>query len=190
MSFDDLFICDPQMIPHRDEVERIWDFCKLEAQATFGERSVDLPSVLRLRDTPSYPETVRKHDVIVVHLTTKRSRTGYLFEAAHEAVHWLDHIRNDDGESYLLEGIAVAFSIRMVARHWGEEARAKQTLLPKYQRAWALAASVDTDAVRLGRRLRLSQDSLVNIKPQAILEHYPEVPAAIVMKALEVFPRS
>ncbi len=176
------------MVPDEREVHLIFWECLSSAEATFGARSPGWQYKVQLRDTPAYPETViAGTELVCVWLTKGRSRVGYLYEAGHEAVHCLNPGPSD--ATYLEEGVAAAFSRLLVSSRFGQLGLEKTMLTKDYSNALKMASAIDTDIVRLGRRLRGHVGSLRDVSTAAIRELYPRSPDSTVQQILEAFPR-
>ena len=176
------------MVPDKREVHLIFWECLSSAEATFGARSLGWQYKVQLRDTPAYPETViAGTELVCVWLTKGRSRVGYLYEAGHEAVHCLNPGPSD--ATYLEEGVAAAFSRLLVSSRFGQLGLEKTMLTKDYSNALKMASAIDTDIVRLGRRLRGHVGSLRDVSTAAIRELYPRSPDSTVQQILEAFPR-
>ena len=158
------------------------------AEATFGTRSPGWQYIVRLRDTPPYPETVIiGSELVCVWLTKERSRVGYLYEAGHEAVHCLNPGSPD--ATYLEEAVAAAFSRWLVSSRFGQLGLEQTMLTKDYSSALQMASAIDRDVVRLGRRLRGHIGSLREVSFAAIRELYPRPPDSTVQQILKAFPR-
>ena len=106
-------------IPPERDIHDTFRECLSQAEAAFGARCPGWQYAVRLRDSPSLPETVvTSIDMVTVWLTKERSRVGYLFEAGHEVVHCLNPGPPDS--TYLEEAVATAFSRRLVFSRFGQ----------------------------------------------------------------------
>ena len=158
------------------------------AEATFGTRSPGWQYNVQLRDTPPYPETVIVGtELVCVWLTKERSRVGFVYEAGHEAVHCLNPGSPD--ATHLEEAVAAAFSRWLVSSRFGQLGLEQTMLTKDYSNALQMASAIDTDVVRLGRRLRGHIGSLREVSSAAIRELYPRSPDSTVQQILEAFPR-
>ena len=141
------------LVPDEREVHHIFLECLSMAEATFGTRSPGWQYNVQLRDTPPYPETVIVGtELVCVWLTKERSRVGFVYEAGHEAVHCLNPGSPD--ATHLEEAVAAAFSRWLVSSRFGQLGLEQTMLTKDYSNALQMASAIDTDVVRLGRRLR------------------------------------
>ena len=158
------------------------------AEATFGTRSPGWQYNVQLRDTPPYPETVIVGtELVCVWLTKERSRVGFVYEAGHEVVHCLNPGSPD--ATHLEEAVAAAFSRWLVSSRFGQLGLEQTMLTKDYSNALQMVSAIDTDVVRLGRRLRGHIGSLREVSSAAIRELYPRSPDSTVQQILEAFPR-
>lgn len=175
-------------IPLDDEIRVTVDYCLAAAGEAFGALEAGWDYEVKLRATPAYPETVVVGPGKVrINLTADCSRVGYVFEAGHEAVHCLNPCNH--GETFLEEAVAVAFSLRVTETRFGRTGLDRCKLTQDYERALRLAATIDDDVVRLGRRLRGHVGNLRKVGLAAVKELYPHTPESIVRQILEAFPR-
>ena len=175
-------------VPPEPEIHNTFRECLSKAVAAFGPPSHGWQYAVLLRDPPSLPETVVTGiDMVTVWLSRERSRVGYLFEAGHEVVHCLNPGPPD--ATYLEEAVATAFSRLLVHSRFGQTGLASTELTSEYSLALAMAASVDWDIVRLGRRLRYQVGSLRKTRPETVLGLYPRAPGSTVHLMLRKFPR-
>ena len=176
------------MVPDEREVHDIFWECLSMAEATFGTRGPGWQYIVRLRDTPPYPETVTiGTELVCVWLTKERSRVGYLYEAGHEAVHCLNPGSPD--ATYLEEAVAAAFSRWLVFSRFGQVGLEQTMVTEDYSSALQMASAFDRDVVRLGRRLRGHTGSLREVYPAAIRELYPRSSGSTIQQILMGFPR-
>ena len=175
-------------VPLEGEIRVTVDCCLAAVGEAFGALETGWDYQVELRESPAHPETVVVGPGKVrIYLTADRSRVGYVFEASHEAVHCLNP--SNHGETFLEEAVAVAFSLRMTEKWFGRPGLDRCKLTDKYERAVQLAATIDDDVVRLGRRLRGHVGNLREVEQAAVQELYPHVPDTIVRQVLEEFPR-
>ncbi len=164
------------------------DYCLAAAGEAFGALEAGWDYKVELRETPPYPETVVVGPgKMCINLTAGRSRIGYVFEAGHEAVYCLNPCNN--GANFLEEAVAVAFSLKVTEKQFGRPGLDRCELSENYKQARRLAAAIDDDIVRLGRRLRGHVGSLRKVEPATVKELYPHAPELIVRQILETFPR-
>ncbi len=175
-------------IPGEPEIRKTFCECLSEARAMFGTLSPGWQYKIQLRYSPPYPETVTiGTDMVCVWLTKERSRVGYLFEAGHEAVHCLNP--GPLPSTYLEEAVATAFSQWLVSDRFGPPGLERVTLTSDYKFALEMAATIDRDIVRLGKRLRGHVGSLRTVSPKAVMDLYPQAQESTVWRILEMFPR-
>lgn len=175
-------------VPLEDEIQEIVDYCLAEAGEAFGALEAGWDYKVKLRETPSYPETVVVGPgKVCINLTAGCTWVGCVFEAGHEVVHCLNPCNN--GETFLEEAVAVAFSLKMTEKKFGRAGLDRCELSENYKQAVRLAAAIDDDIVRLGQRLRGQVGNLRKVEPATIKELYPHAPERIVRQILETFPR-
>ena len=175
-------------IPPEDEIQLMVDDCLAAAGEAFGELEAGWDHQVELREDPARPETVVVGPgKIRINLTVGRSRVGYVFEAGHEAVHCLNP--SNYGDTFLEEAVAAAFSLAVTENRFGLAGLDLCRLTKNYERAVRLAAALDDDVVRLGRRLRGQFGSLRDVGPDDVKNLYPQAPESIVRQLLEAFPR-
>ncbi len=175
-------------VPPEDETRATVDYCLAAAGEAFGGLEAGWDYEVELRAKPDNPETVVVGPGKVrIYLNVGRSRVGYVFEAGHEAVHCLNPCNY--GETFLEEAVAVAFSLRVTENRFGRTGLDRCNLTENYERAVRLAAAIDDDIVRLGRRLRGHVGNLRKVGPAVVKELYPHAPESIVRQILEAFPR-
>ena len=166
-------------IPDYAEVDAMFHEVLVEAEAHFGPRNPRWKNVIvRFNATVSEPRTDNDGDsTITVWLNPGRSRIGYCYEAAHEAVHCLNPVTLHES-TYLEESIAVVFSLRMVYSRYGKYGVSKCTLSDKYREAVRQVERVDRDIISLGQRVRERIDfgSLsLDVTPEVLSELYPGI---------------
>ena len=147
--------------------------CLSEAEAAFGPRSPGWKYSIRLRPSGGPETVVTSKGMVTVWLTANLTRVGLLFEAGHEAVHCLNPGRDS---TYLEEAVATAFSRSLVHNRFGQPRLASTKLTSEYSLALSMAASVDWDVVRLGKRLRYQVGTLRKTRPETVLGLYPRAP--------------
>ena len=180
----------PDSIPSWPTTQLIFWHCLSEAERTFGPRAVDWEYAVRLRKSPSYPETINDgQSQVTVWLTTGRSWIGYFFEAAHEAVHCLNPIVPSGSAMYIEEAIASEFGLEVVRRIFDQRGVEACTMSPDYRHARELASEINEDMIRLGQRIRGHTGALGRVTVEAIQELYPDAPRWAVLGSLGRFPR-
>ena len=175
-------------VPSPEETERIFLWCLNEAAGAFGPLEPGKRYTLRLRaENVGGPETICLGDQVIICLTEGRNALGFHFEAGHEAVHCLNP-RPGRTATYLEEAVATAFSLDVVDRTFGAEGVVQCRVPRNYRVARDLAATVDQDIIRLGKRLRERCGSLGNVTHEAFAELYPGSADSTVDFLLTRFP--
>lgn len=177
------------------DIQELLDYCLGQVQGVFGEQEPGWPRYkLEPLDPPGVPLTIGLRtadgspDNVTIRLNTGRSWVGCVYEAAHEAVHWLNPGLGPG--RYLEEAIATQNSLDVVDRIFGQDGLNKCCVPPKYVYAMRLASVIDFDLIRLGQRLRGKTSSLTLVERATILDLHPQVPGDIVDRVLLPFPRT
>lgn len=176
---------NPDQVPELAEIKRIFEYCLGEAERTFGDRDTSVHLSIQLREDESGPETIPlNQNIVLVWLSQGRSRVGYYYEAAHEAVHCLGSDIPSGSGTHLEEAIATVFSLRIVHSIFGPEGLRRSTLSSDYQRATEFVSKIDSDVIRLGRQLREKTGALSLISAGDIQDIRPNAPEGYIQMCL------
>ncbi len=183
---------DPQLlarahlVPTLLEVVQIFWYCLDAAEQLLGKRERHWLYQVILHDDRPETRPIRPGKAIVF-LGTGRSMFGYYFEAAHEAVHCLNP--KNGPATYLEEGIATDFSLRMVTNVFGQFGVDRCDVSADYADASKRAASINKDVLVLGRCLRQAFGPLNGLTIEQVRQTFQNASQDDIRRGLEVFPR-
>ena len=180
------------LIPDPLEVETTFFELLAAAESSLGPRDCKWQHIhVEFHDAVSQPRTDNDGiSTITVLLNPSRSRIGYCYEAAHEAVHCINPVAARDSK-YLEEAVAVAFSRKMVYTKHSKYGLDKCGLTDAYHEALRRATRIDVDILRLGKRARerVGFGSLsLDVTPDLLRELYPSVDQATLASVVDKFP--
>ncbi|MXY21610.1 MAG: hypothetical protein F4Y49_09800 [Dehalococcoidia bacterium] len=178
----------PSRIPPEKDIPSILGYCGTLAEDTFGAHTTLLPWRVVVRREPEYPETIAYSTHIDIALCEGRSWVGYFYEASHESVHALDATEATRGEATRLEeGVAYAFSLYVVGLVFGPAQVRNLADGGDYEKARSRISKIDSDVLRLGRKVRARAGSFRKVSANDILAIYPDTPESLLSELLRKF---